>query len=357
MTAALRNIAVGFFALAACSAHAEPAPFMMRATVDGRTIEGQPLAWDADEIFLLGRDGALHEFKSADAKDSKKTAKAYTGYSAGEMQALARAEFGQRFDISISTHFVVVRPRGQGGEWVRRLETLYSGFTTYMSIRGFRIADPPTHLLAIVFPSRDEYYAHAAKAGTTLGEGTLGHYDGQSNRFYMYDIKSEGGDEAGNIETIIHEATHQTAYNVGVHARFAEQPRWLVEGLAMMFEAPGVWSSTTLHDQADRINRYRLDEFRSGAESREANWLPQLVAGDEPFKSNVFDAYAQAWTLAFYLCETRPQEFSAYMARVAKRKPFTAYPPAERLNDFQAVFGSDFKLLGAHLQRFVDGLP
>ena len=40
-------------------------------------------------------------------------------------------------------------------------------------------------------------------------------------------------------DTIIHEATHQTAYNVGVHARFADQPRWLVEGLAMMFEAEG----------------------------------------------------------------------------------------------------------------------
>jgi hypothetical protein len=357
MAAARRIAAVAYLSLAACCAHAEPAPFMMRATVEGRSIEGQPLLWDSDEILLLGRDGALHAFKSADAKDSKKTAKAYVGYSAGEMQALARTEFGQRFDISISTHFVVVRPRGQGGEWVRRLETLYSGFTSYMSIRGFRITEPPTHLLAIVFPTREEYYDYAAKTGSPLSEGTLGHYDGKSNRFFMYDIKSEGGNEIENIETIIHEATHQTAYNVGVHARFADQPRWLVEGLAMMFEAPGVWSSTTLHDQADRINRYRLNEFRTGAASREANWLPQLVAGDEPFKSNVFDAYAQAWTLAFYLCETRPQEFSAYMARVANRKPFSTYAPAERLKDFTQSFGAEFKLLTAQIDRFVANLP
>lgn len=341
----------------AAAAAAEPAPFMMRATVDGRAIEGQPLAWTPTQIMLLGRDGALYDFKPVDAKDSKKTAKAYTGYSAGEMQALARAEFGQRFDISISTHFVVVRPKGRGGEWVRRLETLYSGFTSYMSVRGFRIAEPPTHLLAIVFPNRDEYYDYAEKAGSPLGEGVLGHYDGQTNRFYMYDITAGGGQETENVETIVHEATHQTAYNVGVHARFAEQPRWLVEGLAMMFEAPGVWSSMSLHDQADRINTYRLGEFRTGAATRAANWLPQLIASDDPFKTDVFEAYATAWTLTFYLCETRPQEYSAYLARVAKRQPFTAYPPKQRMADFTASFGSDLKLLTAQLQRFVDELP
>ncbi len=351
------TLAAAAGAAAATFAHAEPAPFMMRATVAGQVIEGQPLAWSASEMVLLGRDGGMYYFDPANAKDSRKTAKGYAGYSAGEMQAIARAEFGQRFDISISTHFVVVRPRGRGGEWVRRLETLYSGFTSYMSIRGFRIAEPPTPLLAIVFPTRDEYYAYAEKSGSPLGEGVLGHYESQSNRFFMYDIKSEGGNEQDNIETIIHEATHQTAYNVGVHARFAKQPLWVVEGLAMMFEAPGVWSATSLHDQADRINKYRLGEFRKGAAEREANWLPQIVAGEEPFKSDVFDAYAQAWTLAFYLCETRPQEYSAYLAKVAAREPFTDYPSEERLRDFMHYFGADFKLLTAQLERFVAKLP
>ncbi|HMP08417.1 MAG TPA: hypothetical protein PJ982_18865, partial [Lacipirellulaceae bacterium] len=93
-----------------------------------RVIEGQPLAWASQQIVLLGRDGALYDFDPADAKHSKKTGKSYVGYSASEMQALVRMEFGQRYDISISTHFVVVRPRGRGAEWVRRLETLYSGF-------------------------------------------------------------------------------------------------------------------------------------------------------------------------------------------------------------------------------------
>lgn len=348
-------IVAGLWALAA-PALAEPAPFMMQAVVDGRTLEGQPLAWDDDQIMLLGRDGALYEFNPADAKHSKKTAKAYAGYSAGEMQALARTEFGRRFDISISTHFVVVRPRGRGGEWVRRLEALYSGFTSYMTVRGFQIAEPPTHMLAIVFPSRDEYYEYSADQGVTLSPNTLGHYSSQSNRIYLYD-EGSADDWSNSAETIIHEATHQTAYNVGVHRRFAEQPQWVVEGLAMMFEAPGVWSAASLRTQAERINRYRLDYFRAGGDKRPKDWLARIVASDEPFESGVLDAYAAAWALSFYLCETRPQEYSAYLARVAARKAFTIYPTGERVRDFTAAFGSDLTLLSAQMDRFIAELP
>ena len=169
-------------------------------------------------------------------------------------------------------------------------------------------------LVAVVFRNQDDYFAHAAAGGTQLQPGTLGHYDPTSNRMFLFDIGESGGDAdwAANAETIIHEATHQTAYNVGVHRRFAEQPRWAVEGLAMMFEARGVWDAAAVRPQADRINRDRLDYFRRTAEERPADWLVQLVASDEPFETDALAAYAEAWTLTFYLCETRPQEYSAY---------------------------------------------
>ena len=74
---------------------------------------------------------------------------------------------------------------------------------------------------------------------------TLGHYDPASNRVFLFDVTSgtSGDDWSENADTIIHEATHQTAYNVGVHKRFTAAPRWLVEGLATMFEARGVWNA------------------------------------------------------------------------------------------------------------------
>jgi hypothetical protein len=169
-------IAAALWAYAA-QAQAEPAPFMMRARVGALTIEGQPIEWSKTQILLLGRDGALYDFKPADAQDSKKTAKGFIPYTNAEMQAVLRAEFDRRYELSATAHFVVAYPQGRGREWADRLETLYRGFTHYMSVRGFPTTEPPVPLAAVVFRSRDDYYQYAAAHGTPLSPGTLGHYD------------------------------------------------------------------------------------------------------------------------------------------------------------------------------------
>jgi hypothetical protein len=61
--------------------------------------------------------------------------------------------------------------------------------------------------------------------------------------------------------------------------------------------------------------------------------------------------------LSFYLCETRPQEYSAYLARTAEREAFSKYSPLERMTDFTTTFGKDFELLTAQVNRFVEELP
>jgi hypothetical protein len=343
--------------LAGQPGRAEPAPFMMQATVAGRLVEGQPLAWTDRQMLLLGRDGVLHDFDPTAAVDAKKVGGAFVGYSIEEMQARLRAEFDRNCDIISTAHFVVVHPRGAAKDWADRLESLYRSFTHYVSIRGFQPTAPAVPLVAVVFPNQQQYYANAAAAGLVLPAGTMGHYDPATNRMHLYDAAKSGGDWSVNAETIIHEATHQTAYNVGVHRRFAEQPRWAVEGLAMIFEARGVWDARTNSPQAERINRERLQYFRGSADARGADWLTRLVAGDASFESAPLRAYAEAWVLTFYLCETRPQEYCGYLGRVADRQPFTAYPPQARLADFAAAFGSDLELLAAQLQRFVETLP
>jgi hypothetical protein len=330
---------------------------MMQATVAGRHIEGQPLAWTQTQMLLLGRDGALHDFDPAQAKDAKRIATAFAPYSSGEMSARLRAEFGPTFDVSTSPHFVVVHPRGPWREWAERLEALYRSFTHYIGVRGFHATAPNVPLVTVVFRTQDDYYRYAAAGGTNLQPGTLGHFDPASNRMFLFDESGGKAELSANVETIIHEATHQTAYNVGVHRRFAEQPRWAVEGLAMMFEARGVWDAKTGQDQTARLNRERLYYFRRTSDKRPTDWLMRLVAGERRFDDDALSAYAESWALTFYLCETRPQQYCAYLARVAAREPFTEYSSLERMGDFTGSFGSDLKLLAAQLQRFVDELP
>lgn len=344
---------------AAAPLRAEPAPFMMQAMVAGKAIDGQPLKWSDDEMSLLGRDGALYEFNPSDAKNAKRYGKGFVGYNSQELQAKLRDEFDRSFEITTTPHFVVVHPHGQWRAWGDRLESLYRSFTHYMSVRGMRMSEPRMPLVAVVFRTQEDYYRHAASGGNPLPSGVLGHYEPDSNRVYLFDIEQRDGnpDWSENAATIIHEATHQTANNVGVHSRFAEQPRWLIEGLAMMFEARGVWDNASLQQQKDRLNAARLKDFRDSAKNRPADWMTLLVGSDLPFQYYPGMAYAEAWMLTFYLCETRPQEYSAYLARVAARPAFSKYTPRERLADFTAVFGKDMKQLSAQLQHYVDELP
>ncbi len=328
---------------------------MMTAHVNGKQLEGQPLTWTDRQMFLLGRDGQLYEFAPKAAKDSHKTGKRFRGYTIGEMRNRLREEFNSTFEISTTAHFVVVHPRGEWSAWAQRLESLFRSFTHSMQVRGFSIRQPQVPLVAIVFRSQNDYYRYASANGTPLQPGTLGHYDPQSNRIFLFDATTSKGnsDWSANAETIIHEATHQTAYNVGVHRRFAEQPRWLVEGLATMFEARGVWDGRSVYQKSDRINRGRLNDFRAYLDTRPSQMLTHLIASDQLFRIHPGAAYANAWATSFFLCETQPQAYSRYLARVAARKPFTTYPAKARLLDFMSIFGKDLDQLDAQLLRFI----
>lgn len=330
---------------------------MMLTHVGGQAIEGQPLSWTNDEMLLLGRDGQLYQFPPKYAKNSKKTATVFRGYTINEMRTLLREEFPSSFAVTNSSHFVVAHPKGAWSVWADRLEALYRSFSNYMSVRGFRLASPQVPLVAIVFRNKGDYYNYAAKTGTTLQPGTLGHYDEYSNRIFLYDEGLEtSADWAASTDTIIHEATHQTAFNVGVHRRFAEQPRWLVEGLAMMFEARGLWDRRPGHTRNDRLNRGRLNDFRYLQPNRSPDTLVQLIASDKLFKADAAAAYAEAWTFSFFLCETRPQQYCDYLQQVGSRAPFSTYSARTRVADFVRYFGSDLRQLDAELLRWVEEL-
>lgn len=332
------------------------AEFMFRARVDGQMLEGKPLAWNSQQMRLLGRDGRLHEFNPKLAKEAVKTGPSFVPYSAGEMREMLQREFDGRFEVSTTRHYLVVHPRGERDQWAGRFEDLYNRFGHYFRVRGFSLQEPHYPMVAVVFRDQAEYFRRAAASGTPMHPNTLGHYDPTSNRVFLFDETAGKGkaDWSENGVTIIHEATHQTAFNVGVHRRFAAQPRWLVEGLATMFEAPGVWSAQYDHTQADRVNRGRLDGFHKfAAGRRQPGSLAMLLTTDDAFRTDPDGAYAEAWALSFYLCESQPKLYAAYLAKTAQRPAFSDYFAGERMADFQAIFGSDLKMFETKFLRFM----
>jgi hypothetical protein len=182
----------------------------------------------------------------------------------------------------------------------------------------------------------------------------LGWYDRDSNRIVLYDMggKADSAHWQETAAAIIHEATHQTAFNTGVHSRYTPPPLWVAEGLATLFEAPGVYDSRYHTQAGDRINRGRLAVFQKLVQPRHRHELiAAMVASDELFRISPNAAYAEAWALSYYLIETQPHKYAQYLARTAQRPPFREYTAAERTADFTAVFGSDWRMLEAQFLR------
>jgi len=337
--------------------HARGPRFMMRAKVQGQKLEGQPLSVDAGEVQFLSRDGQLRTFPASAAKDYEAISGSFKSYSASEMRALLEAEFGAKFDVTGTGHYLVVHPAGDRDQWAQRFEELYRSFQHYFQVRGVRLQEPEFPLVAIVLPSQEEFIRQAAREGVNVGTSVLGYYSPLTNRILLFDItrgKPNSKDWRHNAETIIHEATHQTAFNTGIHSRFGGSPKWVVEGLGTLFEAPGVSDSRFSGQQAERINRGRLQQFKQYlAGRRPAGSAAELIASDQMFQSNVDAAYAESWALTFFLVETEPRKYAQYLQKTAKREPFSEYTRAERLADFTSVFGSDLKMLESRFLRFM----
>lgn len=333
---------------------------MVALELDGREIEGMPLAWNRQEVHLLGRDGHLWQFAPGDAKAYRKTSSRFQSYSASKLRAVLLAELGNEYEVTGTGHYVVAHPRGERSRWAQRFEDLYRSFVHYFSVRGFDLEEPPCPLIGIVCRNQREFFEYSASRGLPRGYGVLGNYSVESNRIALYDISGETGDADGwehTASTIIHEATHQSAFNTGVHSRFTMPPLWVAEGLATMFEAPGVYNSRSFTGQGDRINRGRLRHFNElVVPQHKPELLAALVASDRLFRTHPSLSYATAWALTFYLMETDRGKYAEYLARTAERPPFQEYTAAERTADFTAVFGEDWPMLEARLLRFIAGL-
>src|SRR5262249_24044876 len=142
-------------------------------------------------------------------------------------------------------------------------------------------------------------------------------YHMQTNRMTSYDltgVEAAGLNERGaaakinqilsqpgaerTIATIVHEATHQLAFNSGLQVRYADVPFWVSEGIAIYFETPNL-ESTKGWRNIGGVNHVNLDNFHQYAARRPPGSLEQLLSEDKRFRDSATaaDAYAEAWAL------------------------------------------------------------
>ncbi len=316
----------------------------------GGPVSGTPLAWSTEEITLLARDGQLLRLATRDAQRYRKVSDVFRSFSSSEMKGRLLTEFGSGFEVTATSHYLVVHAAGQRDQWAQRFESFHRAFVHYFSVRGWRVPEPRFPLVAVVFPTQSQYFAHARATNVAITKEVLGYYSPISNRILMYDLTNvHPGAQAATFETVVHESAHQTAFNTGMHDRLRPPPRWLIEGLGTLFEARGVWDPRGHPNQLDRINAYRLERFQAYLPRRARGSLLDMIATDRLFETDPDAAYAEAWAFSFFLAETRPKQYVEYLQRTAHRTG----EPVDQVQEFAAVFGANLQLLETHYLRFL----
>jgi hypothetical protein len=269
------------------------------------------------------------------------------------------AELPAGFDVLVTRHYVVCFDTSREyAKWCAAVfERLHEAFVNYWSKAGLDVADPPRPLVVVIFADRRRYAEHSARDLGDAADRVVGYYNLLSNRVTTFDLtgsdlvqrpqgRPRGGSAAeilaspaaaGLVSTLVHEATHQMAFNCGMHRRLAPVPLWVSEGIATYFETPDL-ENTRGWRGVGAVNRPRLDHFLA---NHQAGDIEAIVAGDERFRAadGPLDAYAAAWALTRHLLDTRKREFVAYLQNQAAKQPLAADSREDRLREFEAAFG------------------
>jgi hypothetical protein len=256
------------------------------------------------------------------------------------------------------------------GELFERLQT---AFFAYWRNARLELEPPPQPLVAILFASHDEYAAYAERdAGPGLA-ATQGYYSVRTNRIVLSNLAGSStgtaatseaevlrGVEASiaNLVTVVHEATHQIAFNTGMHTRYADNPMWLTEGMAMFFEAPDI-RSTAGWKTIGKVHPGRLQQFQQYlASGRPANSLTTLIESEERFRDpdQIGEAYAESWALTHFLIRKHRGEYQEYLRMIAAKPRLVWSTPAQRIAEFQQAFGENIDKLDAEFLRYMASL-
>ncbi len=366
-------------ALLLCLVLAAPAAAMDRVTIrrDGKTQEaaGKVLVTAQDGgLLLLGQDGVLWLIPPDEKVEQASDDRPFEPFSREEMKQRILAELPPGFQVHSTTHYLIFFDTSRAyARWCGSLfERLYGAFTNEWTRKGFELSEPKFPLVAIVFADKQAYLKYSRPELGDAGGSVIGYYSLTSNRMTMYDLTGAASQPRGRVgtaeqinqvllqpearqtvSTIVHEATHQIAFNSGLHARLSDCPRWFSEGVAMFFETPDL-DSRKGWKGIGAVNWPRVEQFRRYLSARPKDSLETLLGGDRRFMDakQALDAYAEAWALNYFLIKQRPKEYISYVRTLSAKKPLMPDSPEARLDDFRRAFG-DLDKLDAEFLRYM----
>ncbi|MFN8706120.1 MAG: DUF1570 domain-containing protein [Planctomyces sp.] len=375
---------------------------VMEVRTSTKVLNGKIVSIDQHEVCLVDRFGRLERLPAAEVLSHRVVSEHYRTAGAADFRDQLKAELPKSLEMTVGSRYIVCGPRGRTETYHSLLQETYRNVERRFRVHGFRTAHPETSLVAVVFASSKDFAEYCRRDGVVWSPGLKGYYSLRTNRIALYeslgpDVRTsmhhhaESGDGFSRTEsapgsadsshqpnghsqeimasvdsmtdttaaTLIHEATHQIGYNIGIHSRISCTPTWVIEGLATVLEAPGMRKSSPHNTLRSRLKPERVTWYQEKlAPRRQLGDLAGMIASDELFTTRTLDAYSQAWAVTYFLTETpsRARQFVTYLQLIESRKSHQPGSAEDRLRDFKSVFG-DIARLDVDFVRFMDRIP
>ncbi|MCA9149889.1 MAG: DUF1570 domain-containing protein [Planctomycetales bacterium] len=343
-----------------------------------REVSGKVLVEAADGGMLLeGPDRQIWVLQPADIERRASNDEEFTYATRAEVEATVLRELPPGFKVHNTAHYMICYNTTRAyAQWCGALyERLYGAYFNFWRKRGLKLTEPD-FLVSIVFRDGGSYATYGQPEVGDAVASVIGFYSPATNRIATQDLTGieqvrQPGDRTGSLRhinailsrpgaertvaTLIHEATHQLAFNSGLQVRYADNPLWLCEGLAIYFEAPDL-SSNKGWRKIGAMHPLRLQTWRANRAARPADALLRLLTDDSQFRqvATAEQAYSEAWALCYYLINQRSDEFRNYLTTIGQKPVLSDDSPETRVQEFQQAFGGSWRDIDASWRRAAD---
>jgi hypothetical protein len=340
------------------------------------SVEGRVLVRASDGVLLEDAARRLWTIPSIRLETETKTERAFEFFDSAQLgtrliEECRAAGIDAEFHVHTTENYVIAASTPEAcSEWTGQLlERMQIAFRSYWKNRSFELSAIAAPLPVLILSDQTQFAKMAEFDRTPASANGQGYYLVTANRIVLFDLTASDADSPAttisevqrrvqripaSVATVVHEATHQIAFNRGMHQRYADNPVWLTEGMAMYFEAPDLksrrgWSGI------GKVNTTRLFRFREFLKDRrEKNSIETLVQDNSRFgdPDSAIDAYSEAWALTYFLIRTRIRDYTQYLTAISQKRPLRWGNPEDRLAAFESAFGPDLTQLNREFLKF-----
>ena len=337
------------------------------------SVQGEIVVEASDGgMILRDRQGKLWPLQPEQIKKRRTDDIPFALMEQAELGKEILKELPSGFSIHKTKHYLICYNTSKAyAQWCGGLfERLFRAYNNYWMRRDMSLSPPEMPMVAIICKDKETWHHYAGREVGNAVDSIDGYYNLITNRIATYDLtanaqtsgrasKSRNISEinrllsqpqAGQlVATVIHEATHQIAFNCGIQQRLSDIPIWLNEGMAMYFETPDLRSKKGWRGMGE-INMNRLVQFRNYLQRRPGDSLYSMIANgkrmqgrseDKRFggQQGILDAYSEAWAVTYFLLTYQQDDFIKYLKFLSEKKPGRAESEEQKIEDFEKFFG------------------